>query len=146
MMPALFVRVDALPLSPNGKVDRYALPPPNQANTLRDDPFLAPRTPVEARVAGIVAALLGLEHVGVDDNFFLLGGHSLLGTQLITRLRDAFDVELTLRSLFEAPTVAKLATEIECVLVAKIAALGEEEVERLLSMPEPGQSKRTATR
>jgi amino acid adenylation domain-containing protein len=114
MVPAVFVTLAALPVTTNGKVDRAALPAPDGANTLRDaSAAVAPRTEVEAEVARILAALLDVEDVSVDDNFFLLGGHSLLGTQLIMRLRDAFGVELALRTLFDAPTVAELAAEIE---------------------------------
>ena len=132
MLPASFVRIAALPLSPNGKVDRRALPVPSQTNTLRDHTERAPRTLAESGVASILAALLGLERVGIDDNFFLLGGHSLLGTQLITRLRDAFGVELGLHTLFEAPTAAQLSAEVERALLAKLEALSDEEAERLL--------------
>jgi amino acid adenylation domain-containing protein len=139
MVPTVFVRVDLLPLTPNGKVDRRALPPPNQTNTLRDTPFVAARTLVEARVARIVAPVLGLDEVSVNDNFFLLGGHSLLGTQLIARLSAAFGIELSLRNLFEAPTVAQLAAEVEHVLVAKLEGLNESDVQRLLSMAPRGQ-------
>ena len=114
MVPAVYVTLTALPVTTNGKVDRAALPAPDAANTLRDAAApVAPRTEVEAEVARILAALLDVEDVSVDDNFFLLGGHSLLGTQLIMRLRDAFGVELALRTLFDAPTVAELAAEIE---------------------------------
>jgi amino acid adenylation domain-containing protein len=114
MVPAVFVTLPALPLTLNGKVDRAALPAPTADNRLHDAACaVAPRTPVEAEIAALVAGLLGVTTVGVDDNFFLLGGHSLLGTQLIVRLRDAFGVELTLRTLFDAPTVAELAAEIE---------------------------------
>jgi amino acid adenylation domain-containing protein len=113
MVPAVYVTLAALPVSSNGKVDRAALPAPDAANTLRDADAVAPRSEVEAEVAQILAGLLGLESVGMDDNFFLLGGHSLLGTQLIMRLREAFGVDLALRTLFDAPTVAELAAEIE---------------------------------
>jgi amino acid adenylation domain-containing protein len=135
MVPAIFVRLDALPLNPNGKIDRTVLPAPNAANTLRDHDVLGPRTPVEQRVMGILAPLLGLEQVSVEDNFFLLGGHSLLGTQLIGRIRDTFGVELSLRSLFDAPTVAKLTTEIERLLIEKLESMTEDEAQRLLTTP-----------
>jgi len=99
MLPSVFVPIDELPLMASGKVDRSRLPDPEQAETLRDPEFEAPRNPVERRLADLVAALLGVARVGVGDNFFLLGGHSLLGTQLIARLRDAFGVDLPLRVL-----------------------------------------------
>lgn len=133
MVPAMFVTLEDLPLSPSGKVDRGRLPEPGTENILRDHAFVAPRTPVEARVASTLASLLGLPQVSVEDNFFLLGGHSLLGTQLIARIRDEFRIELTLRSLFEAPTVEKLAARVEDLLVAMVESMSEEEAERLLN-------------
>jgi len=134
MVPATFVKLDVLPLNPSGKVDRAALPAPDGENTLRDNTFVAPRTPVEERVADVLASLLGVKQVSVEDNFFLIGGHSLLGTQLIAKVRNAFGVELSLRSLFDSPTVAKLCEQIEALLLAKIEAMSDEEAERLLSM------------
>jgi amino acid adenylation domain-containing protein len=114
MVPAVYVTVPALPVTANGKIDRAALPPPDGGNTLRTEAVAAaPRTEVETEIAAILAQLLGVDEVGVHDNFFLLGGHSLLGTQLIMRLRDAFGVDLALRTLFDAPTVAELAAEVE---------------------------------
>ncbi|HEU4587400.1 MAG TPA: non-ribosomal peptide synthetase [Gemmatimonadales bacterium] len=113
MIPAAFVRLEAFPLTTHGKVDRAALPAPTPANTLPEDAAETPCTPTEQRVAEIVGDLLQLEEIDLDDNFFLLGGHSLLGAQLMARLRDAFGVELGLRTLFEAPTVAALAAAIE---------------------------------
>jgi amino acid adenylation domain-containing protein len=113
MIPSVFVRLPALPVTANGKVDRAALPEPDEDTMLRDADLVAPRTPVEERVAAILASLLGVERVGVEDNFFLLGGHSLLGTQLIARLRETFAVDLPLRTIFDRPTVAALAAEIE---------------------------------
>jgi len=116
MVPVAFVQLDSLPLNSSGKLDRAALPAPSAANTLADHVYIAPRTPVEARVVAILAELLGLERVGIDDNFFFLGGHSLLGTQLIARVRNTFDVELSLRTVFDSPTAAELSDEIERLL------------------------------
>jgi acyl carrier protein len=110
------VQLDSMPLNSSGKVDRAALPAPTAANTLGDHVYIAPRTPVEKRVVAILAELLALEKVGVDDNFFFLGGHSLLGTQLIARVRNSFDVELSLRTVFDSPTAAELSDEIERLL------------------------------
>ena len=121
MVPGTFVALASLPLTTNGKVDRAALPAPDASNTLRDGEVVAPRTEVETELAAILSALLGVEEVSVQDNFFLLGGHSLLGTQLIVRVRDVFGVELSLRTLFDAPTVADLAAEIERARLAEAA-------------------------
>ena len=119
MVPAAFVRIDALPLKSSGKVDRTALPAPTTLNTIADEVYIAPRTVAEKRVVSILAELLGLEKVGVNDNFFFLGGHSLLGTQLIARVRSIFGVELPLRKVFDSPTAAELASEIERLLAAQ---------------------------
>ncbi|MGA3164142.1 MAG: amino acid adenylation domain-containing protein [Verrucomicrobiota bacterium] len=113
MVPAVFVLLDALPLMPNGKIDRRALPSPDRSRPELDKAFVAPRTPTEELLAEIWAQLLDLERVGVHDNFFDLGGHSLLATQLVSRMREAFQVEIPLRRLFEVPTVAGLAESIE---------------------------------
>jgi amino acid adenylation domain-containing protein len=133
MVPSVFVCLATLPLTPNGKVDRAALPDPDIENTLRDEPFVPPRNPIEERLAKILTTLLNLNEVSVDDNFFLLGGHSLLGTQLIAKIRGAFGVELGLRTLFDTPTIAELSTEIERLIVAKVESMSEDEAERLLA-------------
>lgn len=125
MIPAAFVRLDALPMTAHGKIDRAALPEPARANTLQDAGSAEPCTDTEQRVAEIVEELLNLEGIGLEDNFFLLGGHSLLGAQLIARLREAFGVEITLRSLFESPTVAALSAELDR-LRGKEAASGQD--------------------
>jgi len=133
MVPAVFVCLQSFPLTQSGKVDRAALPAPNAENTLRDEEFTAPRTPVEERLAVMLSSLLGLEQVSVHDNFFMLGGHSLLGTQLISQIRGTFGVELALRTLFESPTIEQLSLEIERLVMAQVEAMSEEEVSRLLS-------------
>jgi amino acid adenylation domain-containing protein len=106
MVPAAFVALDALPLSPNGKLDRRALPDPDFAANARE--FVEPRTPVERVVAGIWAELLKLDRVGVQDDFFAIGGHSLLAVQAAARAQDAFGVEIPLGYVFSQPTVAGL--------------------------------------
>jgi amino acid adenylation domain-containing protein len=133
MVPSIFVCLEALPLTPNGKVDRAALPNPDPENTLRDEPFTAPRTPIEERLARILTTLLNLNEVSVNDNFFLLGGHSLLGTQLIAKIRGAFGVELGLRTLFDTPTIVDLSTEIERLILARVESMTEDEALRLLA-------------
>lgn len=107
MVPAAFVILPALPLTPNGKVDRRALPTPERQP--REESYLAPQTPVEEVLAGIWADLLRRERIGVNDDFFDLGGHSLLGVQVLVRVREIFAVELPLRTLFQAPTLGELA-------------------------------------
>ena len=113
MLPSAFVRIDAFPLTAHGKVDRAALPVPDADNTLQDTVAEAPCTETERHVAEVLGELLKLEAIGLHDNFFLLGGHSLLGAQLIARLRELFGVEISLRTLFEAATVAALSAEID---------------------------------
>jgi acyl carrier protein len=143
MMPAAFIRLDSMPLTPNGKVDREALPEPGDANTLLDD-YVAPRTALEDKLAGIIANLLGLGRVGISDNFFFLGGHSLLGTQLIARVRDSFGVDLPLRSIFDSPTSAQLAREIERLILARVDSMSEEDVRQKLSESASAEGRRQA--
>jgi len=130
MLPAAYVLLDEFPLTPNGKVDRHALPPPDSRRSQPDSGFVAPRTPLEEGLAQIWGQVLGVARVGVQDNFFALGGHSLLATQVIARVRDMFDVELPLRTLFEAPTIAGVA---EKMMHQEIAAADEALLAQLLA-------------
>jgi amino acid adenylation domain-containing protein len=122
MLPSVFGKVQALPLTVNGKVDYAALPALNDANTLPESEFVAPHTIVEKRLAAILSPLLHVERVSAKDNFFLLGGHSLLGTQLITKIKESFDVELSLLGLFDHPTLEEMSVEVENLILVKMGA------------------------
>jgi acyl carrier protein len=111
-VPSAFVELPALPLSPNGKVDRKALPAPTQ-RLEQEEVFVAPRTPAEQALAKLWAEVLQLEQVSVHDDFFTLGGHSLLATQVVARMRPLFGVEVPLRAIFEANTIEALAKVVE---------------------------------
>lgn len=132
MIPTAFVPLEALPMTPNGKVNRAALPAPDSSNIVRDGEATAPASPLEEQLATIVATLLNLETIGRDDNFFMLGGHSLLGTQIIARISGTFGVDLSLRTLFEAPTIRQLSEEIERLILIKLEMMSDEEAQRLL--------------
>ncbi|MCP4661953.1 MAG: amino acid adenylation domain-containing protein [bacterium] len=121
MVPAVLVLVDALPLLPNGKVDRQALPAPDRTRPELGETFVAPRTRVEEVLVKIWAEVLNLERIGIFDNFFELGGHSLLATQIISRLQSALPVDLPVGSLFSSPTVARLAKCVEEAVAAGAA-------------------------
>jgi len=134
MVPSAFVVLEALPLTPNGKVDRRALPAPEPVRPELEAKFVAPRTEVERRLAEIWSDLLGLKQVGVNDDFFVeLGGHSLIAIQLLSRVRDAFQLELPVRRLFEAPKISALAPIIEDMLIDEIGELSEEGAQRLVT-------------
>ncbi|GAP93858.1 non-ribosomal peptide synthetase [Leptolyngbya sp. NIES-2104] len=113
MLPAAFVMIDALPLTANGKVNQKMLPAP--VNPIRERAFLAATTSLEASLTDLWVQLLGREPIGIEDNFFELGGHSLLATQFVSRIRDRYQIELPLRSIFEAPTIRELAHKIEAL-------------------------------
>jgi amino acid adenylation domain-containing protein len=113
MIPSAFVFLKSLPLTANGKIDHAALPAPEDSREGLQSELVAPRSAVERELAGIWSNLLKLDAVGVHDNFFDLGGHSLLATQLVSRMRREFRMEISLRSLFETPTIAALAEKIE---------------------------------
>ena len=129
MIPSAFVRMDALPLTANGKLDKAALPEPKDSNALASAGFAAPQTPAEERLVQILIEVLGRGQVGIDDNFFLLGGHSLLGTQVVLRAGEAFGVELTLRDLFQAPTIRQLALRIEELVMRMIEEMSDDEAQ-----------------
>ena len=113
MIPTAFVELSSLPLTRNGKVDRRALPVPDYALAADHADFVPPRTSLEESLAEMWGRLLGIERVGVNQSFFESGGHSLLATQLVSHVREAFEVELPLRDFFESPTIAGLAAAIE---------------------------------
>ncbi|TCP59315.1 amino acid adenylation domain-containing protein [Tumebacillus sp. BK434] len=116
MVPSLFLTVDEIPLTPNGKVDRRALPLPSADQLGRVGEYRAPRSGVEQKLSELYSEVLGVPQVGILDNFFELGGHSLLATQVVSRIRDVFAIEFQLRHLFEAPQIADLALRIESAL------------------------------
>ncbi|HJT57930.1 MAG TPA: condensation domain-containing protein, partial [Ktedonobacteraceae bacterium] len=116
MLPSHLMVLEELPLTPNGKVDRRALPMPDTSRVEYDEETMKARTPIEEVVAGVWSEVLELEQLDTHENFFEIGGHSLLATQVIARLRSVLRVELPLRSLFEAPTVAQLAARVEQAL------------------------------
>ena len=126
MVPGAFVVLDALPLTANGKVDRRALPLPGQEAVGSD--YVAPRDDRERTLVDLWCRLLAVEKIGIRDNFFDLGGHSLLATQVIAHVREQFQVEISLRRLFEEPTIEVLATLIG---VAEPVAEGAGQISRV---------------
>ena len=134
MTPTAFVQMEKLPLSPNGKVDRNALPAPEPSRD-ETESFVGPRNPVELKLAEIWAEVLRLPEVSVYDNFFRLGGHSLLATQVVSRVRKWLNVELPLRALFEAPTIADLAVRVGRLQVDFHALTPVRPVSRDLALP-----------
>jgi amino acid adenylation domain-containing protein len=132
MVPSAFVFLDQLPRTPNGKMDRRALPAPDAAAAPAEETYVAPRTAAEAAVARIWCEVLHLKQPGVNENFFELGGHSLLVTQVLARIRNAFHVDLPMRRLFELPTIAATAAAVEHLVFEQIQELSDEEAQRLI--------------
>ena len=129
MMPSAFMVLDTLPYLPNGKIDLKSLPVPDGARPDLSTQLVPPRTPIEARLATIWSDILGVEEVGVHDNFLELGGHSLLATRIVSSVIDAFKVEVPLRAMFDSPTVADMA-----LLITQYQAqdANQEKIEKLL--------------
>ena len=132
MVPTAFLTIASLPMTAHGKVDRAALPKATSENILRDQGLESPQSDIERWLASFLATLLGNARVSRDDNFFNLGGHSLMGAQLIARVKQTFDVELPLRSLFDHPTIREISYEIDTLLQAKLNAMSDEEARRIL--------------
>jgi acyl carrier protein len=133
MLPSAFMFLPMLPLSPNGKVDRRALPAPSGAGLQREQTYVAPRNPTEELVAQIWAETLHIPQIGIHENFFKLGGHSLLVMRVLARLKETFQIEMPLQRFFERPTIASLCEAIEEMVFAEIEGLPDEDVERALS-------------
>ncbi|MEG3939647.1 amino acid adenylation domain-containing protein [Microcoleus sp. S36b_A3] len=141
MVPSAFVLLDALPLTPNGKIDRLALS--QKCDYVCDETaFTEPQTPTEKEIAEIWTALLGLEKVGTNQNFFDLGGHSLMATQLISRVRSCFGVELAMCDFFAAPTIQNLAELIEEEILANADA---NQIDKLLDFLEKSEGESAPT-
>jgi acyl-coenzyme A synthetase/AMP-(fatty) acid ligase/acyl carrier protein len=130
MIPSAFVILDRLPLMATGKIDRRALPDPGRSRPALDSPYIAPRTPEEEQLAEIWTEVLSLEQVGVVDNFFDLGGHSLSATQVVSRVIKTFRLEIPLKALFESPTIEKMAAVIGA---HRAQRLGAQDLHRLLA-------------
>ena len=113
MVPSAYVRLPALPLTANGKIDRAALPPPDQSALTSGHGYVAPETETEAALCEIFSAVLRVGKIGIHDNFFELGGHSLLATQVVSRIRRTLNVEIPVRRIFEAPIIGELARLME---------------------------------
>jgi acyl carrier protein len=142
MVPSAFVMLDRFPLTPNGKLDRRALPAPDLGAYVSPQ-YEAPQGEVEEILAGTWQELLGVERVGREDNFFELGGHSLLATQLIGRIRSSLSIEMPMRLLFDFPTLRQLSAQVEDLRHAGLlddiedgANEMEELLERVAAMPE----------
>ena len=129
MVPDTFVPLDSLPLTTNGKIDRQRLSEPPKTSQI-DDNFVAPRTQLEEELAGLWSEVLKVERVGINDNFFDLGGHSLLATRLMFQLREHFNVDIPLRALFEAPTIATLTP---VIVQSQIEQFDSEDLAQALS-------------
>jgi acyl carrier protein len=147
MIPSDFMEIGEVPLAPNGKIDRKALPLPEGVRPELEEAFVAPRSPIEEDLVKIWADVLHLDRVGIHDNFFDLGGHSLVATKVMSRVQKVFNLKLPLRTLFEAPTVAGFSLAIVqrqaaqtgdqdiIGLLEELESLSEGEIGSALSLP-----------
>jgi acyl carrier protein len=145
MIPTRFVFLDELPMLSNGKINRHALPEPDGRQSERTGPIVAPRTPVESMLAQIWAEVFSLNEVGIHDNFFDLGGHSLSASRVISRVIQIFQLEIPINALFDAPTVAEMAVIITenrakrvsdaelARMLREVEAMTEEEAQKRLA-------------
>jgi acyl carrier protein len=140
-IPSAFVILESFPLTPHGKVDRHALPAPGRSDVEPDHMYVAPSTSIEEEVAQIFRETLRIDDVGIYDDFFILGGHSLLVIKVISRLNRAFGVELSVRTLFDAPTIDGL---VAAIVESQAGQFGDELLSQMLTELE-GASE-TATR
>ncbi|MCP4259970.1 MAG: non-ribosomal peptide synthetase, partial [Planctomycetes bacterium] len=132
MVPQHFVELEELPLTPAGKVDRKNLPAPDSEGSLSATEYVAPCNETEEALANIWQDVIGVSRIGIHDNFFDIGGHSLLALQLISQVNQAFQLQLPLRQLFDTPTIAEFALSVEDILFDEINSLTDEETEKLL--------------
>jgi acyl carrier protein len=139
MVPSSFVTLETLPVNANGKLDRGALPAPSHARPQMARSYAEPETPVQQTLASIWGQVLAVDRVGVDDDFFDLGGHSLLGVKMLARVQDTLGVEINLARLFDSSTVRELA---EAVTAELMSDVGEDELASLLDEPEPEPAPR----
>jgi acyl carrier protein len=130
LVPSSFVILESFPLSPNGKIDRHALPPPDNHDVEHRYLYVAPNTPLEREVAQIFCEVLRIDEVGIYDDFFALGGHSLFVIQVISRVNKAFEIDLSIRALFDHPTVNDLVT---AIVESQAAQLDEEALSQMLA-------------
>ena len=133
MIPSVFVGLETFPLTPNGKIDRNALPTPEAGRSEFAQDFVAPSTKAERQIAQVWEEILGIEGIGIHDNFFALGGHSLLATQVMARIKTRLHIALPLRTLFEQPTVAGLAVAVQQIQNPPDAGTAEEDLAALLN-------------
>lgn len=132
-LPGAFVVLDSMPLTRNAKVDYAALPMPQAFEAGDGETRRPPSTETERRLAAIVAGVLSVGEIGADDDFFLLGGHSILATQVVVQSREAFGIDLTLRDLFESPTIGRFAAVIEARIVDHVAAMTPDQIAAVLA-------------
>jgi len=129
MLPSIFVLIDAVPLTPHGKVDRRALPSPIAGNVATAAEYIAPRTPTERELAAIWQELLEVERVGITENFFEIGGHSLSAMRVVARMQSIHDLDIPVSCLFLHPTIESLAAEVD---VMRVSAHSDEDLLRIL--------------